>query len=337
MSLTQEKVPPTDVGPVTLEERKFLADLELRRRELELKEQEAESQRAERERSRSKWQAVGGFLRATSPFLSALLIAAVGGYYTYLRDRQAEKSRDFAESQARELRKIELAHKFLPEVASTNAQIKQSALILISKLGFPDFAKELSATLPGAAQARAVLAASVAVAPPFPTNLQGLSFSWSNNRLSCVNTWSALSALGQLKQDFAAAGAVKVNQLSFWNPAASKDMRVLVAGGLAHELDRYFCAVLLATPALTNWHERVVLLQQLLLQPEKTVAEIGEAMDDLYSFVGEAREVSPLQSLTDLIYRDPRRANMSEAERARDPLWQAFLAYMGETSRQTNR
>lgn len=111
---------------------------------------------------------------------------------------------------------------------------------------------------------------------------------WSNNNLACLNTWGFLRALKQLNAVFGPAGALKMPQLTFWNPAASPDARRAEAMALAAQLDNMFIKALRAkyetgytsTKAITQMADKFV-------DKESTVCHLAATVDDAYRFTGE--------------------------------------------------
>ena len=71
------------------------------------------------------------------------------------------------------------------------------------------------------------------MADPAPTN-------WNKNNRACKTTWLTLLLLDQHQSAFAQAGAIKMEQLSFWSGGGSADFRAVRAETLLNQLDNNF-------------------------------------------------------------------------------------------------
>jgi len=111
---------------------------------------------------------------------------------------------------------------------------------------------------------------------------------WTNNNLSCINTWAFLRALGELKAIFKNAGDLTMDQLAFWNPLDSAEARRTAAMALASQLDRMFIMGLRAEYEPNfNRTKAVTAMTDILVQKPKTVCELAEAVNEAYRFAGE--------------------------------------------------
>src|SRR5689334_11967015 len=109
---------------------------------------------------------------------------------------------------------------------------------------------------------------------------------WSNNHHACVNTWSGLRFLNQLKELFDDAKNVPMSELTFWNPTASAEMRKAEARTLATSLDRMYTHLLLAKyEDGFNITSAIEKLTSDLLVDDKTVCELACTVDDIYAFM----------------------------------------------------
>ena len=111
---------------------------------------------------------------------------------------------------------------------------------------------------------------------------------WSPNHLACVNTWGFLRFEKQLKGDFASSGAVKMNELAFWNPASSPAARRLEAQFLAGKFDSFFRKALLATfETGQDFAKAIAAMSDTLVDSAKTVSDLAMVNDAIYRFRGE--------------------------------------------------
>ena len=111
---------------------------------------------------------------------------------------------------------------------------------------------------------------------------------WTNNNLACVNTWSFLRVLKQLKAVFGDAGALTMSELTFWNKAEDDDTRRTAALGLASQLDNMFINGLRAKyePDF-NRTKAVTSMADTLVDADQTVCEFSVTVDTAYRFTGE--------------------------------------------------
>ena len=111
---------------------------------------------------------------------------------------------------------------------------------------------------------------------------------WSPNHLACVNTWGFLRFDKQLKGDFASSGAVKMNELAYWNPASSAQARRLEAQFLAGKFDSFFRKALLASfETGQDFAKAITAMSDTLVDAAKTVRDLAIVNDAIYRFRGE--------------------------------------------------
>ena len=111
---------------------------------------------------------------------------------------------------------------------------------------------------------------------------------WRQGDLACRNTYVLLVGLKQLTEPFPQAGRKPMNQLAFWNAAASDTMRQLTAAGLGAHLDKFYIKVLLASyEEGYDFHRAVETLKDKLCAADATVSELAATVDGIYHFRGE--------------------------------------------------
>lgn len=111
---------------------------------------------------------------------------------------------------------------------------------------------------------------------------------WDVNNHACRNTHALLVALKQLTEGFDAAGAVTIRQLAYWIPVASADLRQLVAGGIATQLDKIYIKGYWADYEQDfDFYGAIETLSLVLTIEDKTVADLAATVDRIYHFRGE--------------------------------------------------
>lgn len=111
---------------------------------------------------------------------------------------------------------------------------------------------------------------------------------WSVNNRACTSTWMALRVLAQHGKAFPNAGALAMRQLAYWNPAATPEMRALQAKTLAKQLDNVFRLVDGAElESGVKGADAVRAIEEVLVDADRTVAELAEVNDGNYRFWGE--------------------------------------------------
>src|SRR5260221_12155411 len=113
-------------------------------------------------------------------------------------------------------------------------------------------------------------------------------FKWNQNNMACRNTYMLLIGLKQLTEPFSQAGTKPMKQLTFWNPAATGNMRELTATGLATQLDKFYMKVLFAGyEDGYEFHKAIETMKETLCAADKTLCQLAEIIDEIYHFRGE--------------------------------------------------
>jgi hypothetical protein len=138
-----------------------------------------------------------------------------------------------------------------------------------------------AATRPHIAAAPAAAAAPTAAAAPAADT----TFEWSPNNRACTATWMALRMLDQSVRPFRSSGAVRMRQLTYFNAAASDDMRRFLAGTLAKQLDNFFRQI--DGARFEDGTDPVAALSDLteaVLAAEQSMADLAMVVDHDYRF-----------------------------------------------------
>lgn len=114
---------------------------------------------------------------------------------------------------------------------------------------------------------------------------------WSKNNRACKTTWFTLYVLNQHQEPFPAAGAVKMNQLTFYTQTDDGGLRKVLARSLAIAMDNNFRLIRGAkfekgvdpAAALND-------MVDMLLKQDKTMADLAAVIDKNYLFIGETHE-----------------------------------------------
>ena len=109
---------------------------------------------------------------------------------------------------------------------------------------------------------------------------------WTNKRPCCVMTWSTLALLGEHSKTFDVAGDLALRRMTYW--AGSDDAREARARALAVQMDSTF-RDLFGSKYETGVKkpQAILAMTATLLQGDQTMADLGEADDLLYLFLGE--------------------------------------------------
>lgn len=111
---------------------------------------------------------------------------------------------------------------------------------------------------------------------------------WNSNNLACVNTWAFLRVLEQYRNVFKTAGVLKMEQLNYYNAAASASVNELEAKSIATTLDRMFRFGLLAKFEQGATRKKAIEgMTKTISTKNKTVAGLAAVVDGLYRFRGE--------------------------------------------------
>lgn len=111
---------------------------------------------------------------------------------------------------------------------------------------------------------------------------------WTINNQACVATWSALLVLDQTKRAFATAETVKIGTFPMWAKGESAKLRAARAKSLAVMLDNIFRKFEGAAyePSSTR-PQAINATAAILVDDEKTIAELANVVDDSYHFAEE--------------------------------------------------
>lgn len=111
---------------------------------------------------------------------------------------------------------------------------------------------------------------------------------WSPNNRADTSVWMALRILEQVRLPFRLTGDVAIRDLAFWNATASADVRHLLAGTLAQQLDNIFRLIdgAVYEPRVTN-ADAVGAMLSVLTDGARTVADLAATADAAYHFWGE--------------------------------------------------
>ncbi|OGU55086.1 MAG: hypothetical protein A2V66_13775 [Ignavibacteria bacterium RBG_13_36_8] len=111
---------------------------------------------------------------------------------------------------------------------------------------------------------------------------------WSKNNIACADTWIFLKALGQLNQVFSKSGAIKVEDLAFWNESASPELINIAVKTICQQLDNMFRMIdkALFEKGVTV-DNAINSMVGAFLKKGNTVADVAEVVDKKYFFQGE--------------------------------------------------
>ncbi|MFZ5625502.1 MAG: hypothetical protein ACOY71_13935 [Gemmatimonadota bacterium] len=108
---------------------------------------------------------------------------------------------------------------------------------------------------------------------------------WSRNNAACRTTWLTLRVLDQTRKVFDDAGAVRMQDLGFWNPAATDALRRGAARALARQLDNVFTMIRGAKYENGKTSTAAVnAMVDVLVDGNKTIADLAAANDASYHF-----------------------------------------------------
>lgn len=113
---------------------------------------------------------------------------------------------------------------------------------------------------------------------------------WSKNNRACTTTWTTLIVLDQIKETFKDSGIKKMSDLTFWNKAASSEMRKIMATTLSIQIDNIFTMVRGAKYESGRTKEMAIAdILDLLQKEDKTVADLAKTNDKNYLMWQEAQ------------------------------------------------
>lgn len=111
---------------------------------------------------------------------------------------------------------------------------------------------------------------------------------WSPNNRACTTTWSTLKILAQNSKPFIKSGGLRMDQLTYWNPTASSEMRKVQATTLANQMDNVFTLVRGAKYEKKVTKEKAIAsMTDVLVDSEMTVTDLAAVCNDQYVFWGE--------------------------------------------------
>ncbi len=115
---------------------------------------------------------------------------------------------------------------------------------------------------------------------------------WSRNNRACTTTWITLRVLDQNDRVFKDSGVVKMSELTFWNQAASTEMRKLQASTLANQMDNMFRHIRGAQYEEGVTREKAVAdMVNTLTTENRNIADLAAVNDANYLFWGEEQNV----------------------------------------------
>ena len=107
---------------------------------------------------------------------------------------------------------------------------------------------------------------------------------WSRNNLACVNVWSTLYIMKQHQEVFRNAGNREMQDLLFYNTAASDEELKFEAEGIADFLDQAFIKTADAKYDNCDRNRALKDMVSILVDKNKTMAELAEQVDIDYEF-----------------------------------------------------
>jgi purine-cytosine permease-like protein len=115
-------------------------------------------------------------------------------------------------------------------------------------------------------------------------------FTWSKNNRACTTTWSTLVVLDQIKDVFNDSGTLKICDFTFWNRAASSNMKRLMASTLAIQMDNVFTMIRGAKYEDGITKDKAISdIVDILVNGDKTVLDLAEVNDNNYLFWQEVK------------------------------------------------
>ena len=114
---------------------------------------------------------------------------------------------------------------------------------------------------------------------------------WNRNNRACTTTWTTLRLLHQTIEKLETAGLITMENLAFWNSTSSPEFRKIQAQTLSFQMDNVFRMVRKATYETGTTQEKAINdILKILLDKEKTIADLAAANDHHYLFWGENDE-----------------------------------------------
>lgn len=114
---------------------------------------------------------------------------------------------------------------------------------------------------------------------------------WSNNNLACLKTWIHLRVLNQHNDSFRDAEKRRMNQLTFWNEAATPQLRKIAASTLCYQLDNMFRMWDKAKYEKGSGLPGAISeMLDVMTNGKKTICDLSQTVDDNYQFKGETED-----------------------------------------------
>ena len=111
---------------------------------------------------------------------------------------------------------------------------------------------------------------------------------WENTNLACATLWTTLYHMNQLHTNFDDSGALKMSDLTFYNPLSSGDARAQEAKMVADQIDNTFINGRGAKyEEGTTTTIAVNGLVAILTDENQQVQDLAAKADELYIFWGE--------------------------------------------------
>lgn len=110
---------------------------------------------------------------------------------------------------------------------------------------------------------------------------------WTANNPAQVDTWFSLFRLGQIRKQFNAAGNMKMSELTFFNPTASKESLKMEATLIADTMDRLISGLGARLENNISRHKALSDMITLLIDKDKTIMDLATKNDANYFFINE--------------------------------------------------
>lgn len=110
---------------------------------------------------------------------------------------------------------------------------------------------------------------------------------WTIDKPSHVDTWFSLFRLGQIRKPFNESAEVKMKELTFYNPTASKDLLKVDATLIAVTIDRVFTGWGAKLENSKSRNTAVLAMIEILMDKDKTILDLAEENDKNYFFNNE--------------------------------------------------
>ncbi|MCF2518544.1 hypothetical protein [Dyadobacter sp. CY351] len=114
---------------------------------------------------------------------------------------------------------------------------------------------------------------------------------WTDEKMAHVDTWFTLFRTNQILAPFPDAGKIKMSELTFYNPAASRDHLKIEATLIANTVDQLFSAFGVKLENNISRNGALSAMIEVLMDDSKTIEDLAEANDTNYLFVNEKKPV----------------------------------------------